>query len=118
MSELVTEIYNHSIAHVILRAPRDSEQSHEQITAIADICGIKKQQVIISIHRESGDLVQELYNKNQVFEMAFELNRLNYQLQHYVWDFVSQHDLHIRLIENSAYRCESPLTEHEDFSFK
>lgn len=100
MSELVTEIRSNSIDHAIL-------QSRSKLKVMAEICGIKGQQIIISIYGKSENQVRESY-KNQKYDISFELNRSLYQLQHYALDFVEQHGLYIRYIENSAYRCRSP----------
>lgn len=113
----MTEIGNNSIGYVILQPRSKIESSNQMVNLLAQICGIRSQEIIIEIYPKSFDQVRDSY-KTEVYDIFFELNRLRYQLQHRVWDFICEQDLFIRLIDNTAYRCKEPVATQREHVFK
>lgn len=70
------------------------------------IVRLSGQDVIIEIFPESYNHVLKTH-RNEIYDIFFTLNRMPYQLQHYVLDFVVQENLFTRLINNSYYHCKS-----------
>lgn len=67
---------------------------------------VKDQKVYIDIFAEK---FQRLLNSHisERYDIIFRMNRVPYQLQHYALEFIEQHNLFTRLIDNSFYRCKT-----------
>lgn len=98
MGEMVAEIENNFIQFVVLR-PTNSSQKAE-----GKICDLQDKKVLFDVTKtKSFNLVRDACD-NELFDISFKLNRMSYKLQHYALEFVLDHEMFVRLIDNSDYR--------------
>lgn len=102
MGELIAEIENNFVEYVILRLT-----SRQDTEYLGTICGLQDKTIVFEV-TESKALKDLASGKNKLYNISFKLNRLHYQLQHYALEFILDHELFVRLIDNSDYRCAKP----------
>lgn len=95
------------IDRFILKPKRAVAQNKKKGVQIwGQIVRLSGQDVIIEIFPESFNHVLKSH-RHEIYDIVFTMNRLPYQLQHYVLDFVLKENLFTRLINNSYYNCKS-----------
>lgn len=102
MGEMVAEIEDNYIQFVILRPASSSATSSQK--AEGKICDLQDKKVLFEVTKaKSFNSIREAC-ENELFDISFKLNRLSYKLQHYALEFVLDHEMFVRLVDNSDYR--------------
>lgn len=87
------------IDHFILQT---SMGSQPKITAAGQVKRCDKDFIYVEINEEDFDLLRN-YCKTKYFDIAFNINRVGYQIQHRALDYLHEHNLHPILIDNPEY---------------
>lgn len=66
------------------------------------IKGKDDEKIFIELYEQSYLSFKRIY-KNQPFDIFFRFNRLSFRMQHYALDFIRDHRLFTRLINNPAF---------------
>lgn len=107
MGEIINEIENNSIQFAILR-PSSSPETLSSQKVEGKICDFKDKKVLIDVTKaKSFNSIRESC-ESELFDISFKLNRLSYKLQHYALEFMLDHELFVRLVDNSDYRSTKP----------
>lgn len=103
---MVADIENNFIKFIVLRPsnlPATPNQKCE-----GRICDLPDKKVIFEVTKaRSIELLRDSC-ESESYDISFKLNRLSYRLQHYALEFILDHELFVRLIDNSDYRSIKP----------
>lgn len=107
MGELIHEIENSFIEYVVVCTKSTKNTSNQENEHLGKICALQDDNVVIDM-TQSKSFKFNGSSQNKLHSISFKLNRLHYQLQHYAIEFILDHELFVRLIDNSDYRCVKP----------
>lgn len=103
---MVAEIENNSIQYAILRPTSLPASSNPKIEG--KICDLQDKKVLFDVMKaKSFNLIRDAC-ETELFDISFKLNRLSYKLQHYALEFILDHEMFVRLVDNSDYRSSKP----------
>lgn len=105
---MVAEIENNSIEYVILRPNSLPDTSNHKNEHLGKICDLRDKKVLFDVTQTKSFNLIRGSCENKLYNISFKLNRLNYQMQHYALEFVLDHELFVRLVDNSDYRSSKP----------
>lgn len=105
MGELIAEIENNFVEYVVVR----SAKAKEGIEGL--ICEVQDKNIVFDLTELNAKKFFKIWTAatdGKLYNVSFKLNRLHYQLQHYALEFILDHELFVRLIDNSDYRGAKP----------
>lgn len=70
------------------------------------VCRTREKKILMEIYQESFQLMLSLY-RTESFDIIFKVNRVPYQCQHLVLEFIQLHQLFPKLINNPDFKSES-----------